>query len=369
MEARKILGYGAFGTVYAIDDDWCVKITRINKSTEFLKELDVLLNVRHDNIIKCFDVRYGEEVEIIMERADGNLHDFLMQGNLSLLERARVVYDIGVALDFLWDHHIHGDLSLENILMKNGRALLSDFGCASRTFVGGTSDVSAHAMHGITYIFPHNMAHEEVSHVEREVYGYGLLAIVIMTGGKAIEKLTPLMEEEYDWESESREDSLKKYGLNYQLSKISTKVLRFWIEENLTTGVDIDPIFHHLLPLLKEMLSITGESRRESLRSFLGSPFFVDRSFVKGKGTYEKEMMPIVDKTQSLKHIFSVRTSQHALNLYVHLSKKGYKYDDLLRVVAVITGVIHGYDISLETDKQMEILISLVEKENVLRLW
>lgn len=98
---------------------------RIKYEFENMKKLEF-----SENILNVYD--YLEEYKsYTMEQADECLYDYLMTNNLTLEEKIRIIKYI---LNGMKDAHdnsiIHRDLHLGNILRKNDRFVIADFGLA-----------------------------------------------------------------------------------------------------------------------------------------------------------------------------------------------------------------------------------------------
>lgn len=158
----KDLGSGEYGNVYAIDEFKAVKRQLISKSeglSHQLGENDILQNVDHENIVKCYQV-YADKINgnndqmgifTVMERCNGTLGEWAQENLLPRFESMEepiplpkeildsvilYIYQIFSALAFLHKHHIiHGDLKSQNILLSsNGMIKLADFGLSQHIF-------------------------------------------------------------------------------------------------------------------------------------------------------------------------------------------------------------------------------------------
>jgi len=89
-----------------------------------------------DYLLRVADVFEGDQhVWIVMEFADdGDLFDLASQGNPTENEIFRYTWQLLQALAYLHQHYIgHRDVSLENLVLKNGTAKLMDFGASVRS--------------------------------------------------------------------------------------------------------------------------------------------------------------------------------------------------------------------------------------------
>lgn len=132
--AYRLLGAGTMGEVYAAVDstnDARVAVKLLRKDgrrfgPRFTREAEMLQRLQHPHIVRCFGNGVWQERPYLV---------------LELLERAEplgatadplpLVRQIAEALDFAHDAGVfHRDLKPQNILVKDGRATLIDWGLA-----------------------------------------------------------------------------------------------------------------------------------------------------------------------------------------------------------------------------------------------
>jgi LIM domain kinase 1 len=101
----------------------------------FLKEAQVLRNLKHPNIIKFLGVLFTKErrINLILEYVSGGtLKDIIHNLNVSLTWKLRVGYakDIAAGMEYLHSLNIiHRDLKSDNCLVRdNGTVVVADFG-------------------------------------------------------------------------------------------------------------------------------------------------------------------------------------------------------------------------------------------------
>lgn len=139
------LGEGRYGEVWLVYDRALgvkrsvkyVNPSRIHDPTEFYKEPQTLMQLKHPNIVKVEDA--GKEADgtlyIAMEYLPrGSLKDAFKANPLPLRITSRYICDICRGLEYAHQKgYIHRDIKPSNILIgKNGEGKLSDFGLASR---------------------------------------------------------------------------------------------------------------------------------------------------------------------------------------------------------------------------------------------
>lgn len=142
---------GAFGKVYTAskitNNEMCaVKVMDLEKCSEkfrskFLpRELSILTQVKHPNVIYIFDIfRANNKIYIFMELApNGTIADYLKaHGHLNEKKTREWFYQVSDALGFLHNNLgiAHRDMKVENILFNaNWECKLTDFGFARVCF-------------------------------------------------------------------------------------------------------------------------------------------------------------------------------------------------------------------------------------------
>ncbi len=143
---KKKIGMGSFATIYhGIEKDSCISVAikRIHVkdvhkiSSTITKEIDIMKQLKHPNIIKMHEVIYEtdfDNINIIMEYASmGSLHDYLKKNkNISEITSKYFMRQIASGLKYLLSKNImHRDLKPHNILMfENNILKIADFGLA-----------------------------------------------------------------------------------------------------------------------------------------------------------------------------------------------------------------------------------------------
>jgi len=189
---------GGFGTVYEGEGEdgspVAVKLTHpalrreldphlVDREREIAEKLS---QFRTTNVIQTLDWGvHGESIFLVMERAERSLADHLdSAGALDDLEAADVLRQVSLGLKELHSMGvIHRDLSSANILLLEGRWMLSDFGISRDTDIG-TRPVTFKARGDIGN--PHYKAPElwegGSPDVRSDLYAFGCVAFEILSG-------------------------------------------------------------------------------------------------------------------------------------------------------------------------------------------
>jgi serine/threonine protein kinase len=149
LDDRRI-GEGTYGTVYRARDKQSNEIVALKKlkmdretrgfPLTSVREINILLNLAHPNIVKLLDVTVGrlrDKVFLVFEYCDHDLATVLdgLRKPFREDEVKTILHDLASAIAYLHDNFIvHRDLKLSNLLMDgHGKVKIADFGLA-RTY-------------------------------------------------------------------------------------------------------------------------------------------------------------------------------------------------------------------------------------------
>ncbi|KAE8727349.1 putative receptor-like protein kinase [Hibiscus syriacus] len=200
-----VIGQGGFSNVYLANlsgsRQGAVKVhvgtDRLNQA--FKQELDILLRLRHDNIVKLLGYSDDlEEVALVFEYIpNGNLQEKLHERNKEVLPwrtRTAIAYQLARAIEFLHEkcslQIIHGDIKASNILLdEHFNCKLCDFGSAkmgfSSTVMPPSSSTMKHVMIGSPgYTDPHYLR-TGLASKKNDVYSLGVIILELVTGMEA----------------------------------------------------------------------------------------------------------------------------------------------------------------------------------------
>ena len=188
-ELQEVIGVGGMAVVYKaydnIDDRTvAVKILKDEflASEEFRRrfknESKAIAVLSHPNIVKVYDVSYGDKLQyIVMEYVEGiTLKEYIeQQGVISWKETVHFTTQILRALQHAHDKGIvHRDIKPQNImLLENGTIKVTDFGIArfSRSETRTMTDTAIGSVH---YISP-EQARGDITDDKSEIYSVGVV--------------------------------------------------------------------------------------------------------------------------------------------------------------------------------------------------
>lgn len=147
LKIGAILGKGSFATVYdAYDEDLkqpvAVKIfdkrflKDKSKRKEVQDELDLISKLNHPSIIKLERVVEDmDKIYIVLENwGRYNLEDYLKEEKLDRSKFKDIFRQLVEAVLYLHGHNVfHRDVKLANVMIKNGKICLLDFGLAANS--------------------------------------------------------------------------------------------------------------------------------------------------------------------------------------------------------------------------------------------
>lgn len=194
-EIHEIIGVGGMAVVYkAYDniDDRTVAVKVLKEeylaSEEFRRrfknESKAIAVLSHPNIVKVYDVSYGEKLQyIVMEYVEGiTLKEYIeQQGRLEIREAVHFTMQILRALQHAHDKGVvHRDIKPQNILLlSNGNIKVTDFGIAR--FSNEQKTMTGSAIGSVHYISP-EQARGDIIDDKTDIYAVGVVLYEMLTG-------------------------------------------------------------------------------------------------------------------------------------------------------------------------------------------
>lgn len=206
----RILGHGAFGTVYKaffVDSGSISAVKRSRHAhegkTEFLSELSIIACLRHKNLVQLqgWCVEKGELLLVYEFMPNGSLDNVLYHDsdNVNPLKwpyRYNIAVGLASALTYLHQECeqqvIHRDIKTSNIMLDAGyNARLGDFGLA-RLMDHDKSPVSTLTAGTMGYLAPEYLQYGKATE-KTDVFSYGVVILELACGRRPIER---------EWESQ-----------------------------------------------------------------------------------------------------------------------------------------------------------------------
>lgn len=195
-EIREIIGVGGMAVVYKAYDNIDDRIVAVKiLKDEFLaneefrrrfkNESKAIAVLSHPNIVKVYDVSYGDRLQyIVMEYVEGiTLKEYIQQqGVINHREAVFFVMQILRALQHAHDKGIvHRDIKPQNILLlENGAIKVTDFGIA-RFSASETRTMTGSTIGSVHYISP-EQARGDITDDKADIYSVGVMLYEMLTG-------------------------------------------------------------------------------------------------------------------------------------------------------------------------------------------
>ncbi len=195
-EISELIGIGGMADVYLANDittgrNVAVKILKEEYLTNedfkrrFRNESKAIALLSHPNIVKIYDVSFGERIQfIVMEYVPGiTLKEYIQQqGKVGWKETVHFTVQILRALQHAHDNGIvHRDVKPQNVmLLQDGTVKVMDFGIARFARENGRT-ISEKAIGSVHYISP-EQARGEVADERSDIYSMGIVMYELLTG-------------------------------------------------------------------------------------------------------------------------------------------------------------------------------------------
>lgn len=195
-EIREIIGVGGMAVVYKAYDNIDDRIVAVKILKEeflaneefrrrFKNESKAIAVLSHPNIVKVFDVSFGDRLQyIVMEYVEGiTLKEYIEQQRV--INSKEVVHFTTQILRALQHAHdkgiVHRDIKPQNIiLLQNGNIKVTDFGIA-RFSRSETRTMTESAIGSVHYVSP-EQARGEMTDEKTDIYSVGVLMYEMLTG-------------------------------------------------------------------------------------------------------------------------------------------------------------------------------------------
>ena len=195
-EIREIIGVGGMAVVYKAYDcieDRIVAVKILKEEftsneefiTRFKNESKAIAVLNHPNIVKVYDVSFGDLIQyIVMEYVDGiTLKEYInKQGTLRWKDAVYLTIQVLRALQHAHDKGIvHRDVKPQNImLLPDGTIKVTDFGIA-RFARSEHKTMTDKAIGSVHYISP-EQARGEQTVEQADIYSVGVMLYEMLTG-------------------------------------------------------------------------------------------------------------------------------------------------------------------------------------------
>ncbi|XP_078169740.1 wall-associated receptor kinase 2-like [Carex rostrata] len=260
FDGANIIGHGGQGTVYKgtqRDQTIAIKKCKIideSKKKEFGKEMLILSQINHKNIVRILGCCLEVEVPILVYEFIPNgtlyscIHHKKQGSHISLVTRVRIAHESAEALAYLHTSAsppiYHGDVKSANILLdQNYMAKVSDFGAS---ILAPTDDAQLVTLVQGTlgYLDPEYMQSCKLTD-KSDVYSFGVVLLELLTSKPVID---------YDLPEEKRSLS------SCFLSAMKENKIQELLDDGIIHEDDME-LIKAVAELAKKCLSMKGEER------------------------------------------------------------------------------------------------------------
>ncbi|KAM0034866.1 putative protein kinase RLK-Pelle-LRR-I-1 family [Helianthus debilis subsp. tardiflorus] len=195
------IGGGGFGRVYKgnLQDGDELKIVAVKRldtrhgqgEQQFLSELQILLEYKHENIIGLVGYCDEEDEKIIVYEyaSGGSLDRYLKNDSLTWEKRLYICIEVARALDFLHGGEgkqakvVHRDIKTANILLSHDRkAKLADFGLSLISPITQERDVVVDNVCGTPGYLDPLYRESKFLTIESDIYSFGVVLFEMLYG-------------------------------------------------------------------------------------------------------------------------------------------------------------------------------------------
>ncbi|MDR6546569.1 serine/threonine-protein kinase [Chryseobacterium rhizosphaerae] len=189
-DLEKRLGNGAFGEVW-LGDDRALGVRRaikfipphnINNPTNFYKEPQTLMSLKHNNVIEITDAGTTPDGKLYIAMVyypKGSLEDVIKGSIVPLEESLKIISDVCRGLEYIHSlDYIHRDIKPANIIMdETNNARLSDFGLATKLDISGTASPYGY----IGHLAPEVIT-DDITDKRTDIYALGVTLYRLVNG-------------------------------------------------------------------------------------------------------------------------------------------------------------------------------------------
>jgi DNA-binding CsgD family transcriptional regulator/tRNA A-37 threonylcarbamoyl transferase component Bud32 len=206
-EVEREIGRGGMATVYLAQDIRHARPVALKVlhpelaislgADRFLREIQIAARLQHSHIVPLYDSgKVGDLLFYVMPYVEGeSLRHRMSEGTQLPVEAVvRIGQSVAGALDYAHRQHVvHRDVKPENILLREGEALVADFGIAKALSAAAATSLTAAgiSMGTPAYMSPEQASGEIDVDGRADVYSLGAVLYEALTGAPPFDGPTP----------------------------------------------------------------------------------------------------------------------------------------------------------------------------------
>lgn len=271
----KKINEGSYAEIYSINKDFVIKRIKINNSNYCaqITEIDILLNLKHKNIIKCFGFfDESSKLSFVLERYETTLHHYKPKNSNQI---NYIIDEISNGLNYMHKNkYLHLDLKPENILLKKSNneigfnVCICDFSISQKT--KNLTVFTNYELITIYYRPYENLKGSCLYSDKSDLWSLGIISYELKTGIKICDRITKII---VDGEIDIKYSLLLFYDRNFnwnmwpptQYDFLSKTPIYRLNDNDFTCSLDFTSVNENLFILLKYFpLDIINEHINET---------------------------------------------------------------------------------------------------------
>lgn len=210
-----------------------------------LEEGEILLRLRHPNLVEGYGVELEDHPRVVMEHLPGEtISSAFFSGNYQAFDTrdaVKVARDVASALTYVHQQgYLHLDVKPSNVMYHDGHATLFDFSVAEEF----SPDKPLRNDAGTTeYMAPEQTCRREVGYYT-DVFGLGVLFYRLLSGGELPYQVIEVEDEDgktkrqLDYEIDPLHPSVHNPQISQDLGKVALTAVRVELSERYPTPLN-----------------------------------------------------------------------------------------------------------------------------------
>jgi len=146
-------------------------------------ELEALTTLQHENILSAvYNFESEKYYNIVTQLCEGDLLAYINEnGRVSESEARNIIKQLISAMNYAWNKGFcHRDIKLDNIMLKDGKVYLGDWGFATK--INTLDDKFTEFVGSIPYECPQIILSESYKGTSADIWSMGVVLYALVTG-------------------------------------------------------------------------------------------------------------------------------------------------------------------------------------------